>query len=178
MCCWFRRRFAIAGLLIVLASCGPDVKETTSLNARGIDIGQAPPTFRSELLNGNGTFRLSDVNSERVVVTFFASWCLPCIEETKILREHYEVTGRSEFEVVGIVFDDALSDAKRFAKDHDIPWPLVRDDDGSIAKRYGIRGIPVAIFLDAEQRVTTQVFGLTQRERLLDALAVRNDPAP
>lgn len=164
---------AVAIAVLLVPSCGEKVATKAGQDtgtATGIVIGAQVPDFTGMSLDGSQTIRLSDVHARRIVITFWASWCLPCAEETKVLKEHYAKTSRSEFEVIGIAYDDAVSDSRRFARDHNIPWTLLQDTDKTIAHAYGIRGVPVAVFIDAKHVVRTQVFGLTSTGRLEEAL--------
>ena len=169
------RKTAVVFLLMsqLLAACGEQTStSSTDPNgaARGVVIGKAAPAITGTSLDGKRTISLEDVQARHIVVTFWAGWCLPCEEETKVLKQYYSETKRSEFEVIGIAYDEAVSDSLRFAKKHDIPWPLLQDVDKVLAKAYGVRGIPVAVFLDEKHVVQTQVFGLTSLDRLKQAL--------
>jgi peroxiredoxin len=170
------RKQAIAAVLIatlVPVACGEESSSTTPERrgaAQGIVIGKPAPPVTGMSLDGSKSISLKDFHAAHIVVTFWAGWCLPCEEETKVLKQYYAETDRSEFEVVGIAYDEAVSDSQRFARKHDIPWPLLQDVDNTLAKSYGVRGIPIAVFLDHNHVVRTQVFGLTSRERLEEAL--------
>ncbi len=173
----FSRALLFVLLTVSIGSCGEQRNaqrtsdtQANETEARGVVIGEIAPMFSNTTLDGTSSFSLEDIHAKQTVITFWASWCLPCAEETKVLKKHYERTSRKDFEVIGIAYDDALSDARRFARDEEIPWIVLHDPDGTTAKTYGVRGIPVAIFLDADLRVTTQVFGLTSDERLQEAL--------
>ena len=51
-------------------------------------------------------------------------------------------------EVLGIVFEDSTASARGFMKTEDASWPALVDPGGSVARAYGIIGIPDSFFVD------------------------------
>ena len=97
--------FVCAAVVFLFSACGEKATTRSAANegtATGIVVGERVPDFTGLSLDGTKSIRLSDVHARRIVITFWASWCLPCAEETEVLKEHYAKTSRSDFEVIGI----------------------------------------------------------------------------
>lgn len=105
-------------------------------------IGEIAPSISGETLDG-GTFDLADHRGRWVIVNFFATWCTPCIVEHPELvafqERHQELRDAS---VVSVVFDDDPDDARRFFEDRGGSWPVVVDEDRSVAVAYGVPQVP------------------------------------
>jgi len=107
------------------------------------------------LLDGGGTRTLAGYRRDGyVVVNFFASWCDPCAQEAPLLdRLQRTLAGRGT--VVGVAWNDAAGDTRRFVRVHDLSYPVLRDVDGAFARAYGVTGVPETFVLDARGRIVT-----------------------
>jgi cytochrome c biogenesis protein CcmG/thiol:disulfide interchange protein DsbE len=144
--------------------------DTPSAPAGGIDIGSTAPDFKLQRLDG-GDLRLSDLRGHPVVLTFFASWCIPCGEEVPLLQDAlHEHPG--QLEVVGVLYGDAESDARSFLADHGATFPALLDPGFAVSQgAYGVNAIPVTFFVDADGRVVDRAFGITSRAALDEPLS-------
>ena len=67
------------------------------------------------------------------------------------MKELYARFRSNGFEIVGISLDTDKKVLERFIRDHGLPWPQYYDSAGpqsSVAKTYGIEGIPVVWLVD------------------------------
>lgn len=72
------------------------------------DIGSIAPDFSAKDINGT-MITLSDFrNKKYVLLDFWASWCAPCIEDQKYLKEIYKKFSKNDFEIISISRDDDL----------------------------------------------------------------------
>ena len=104
-----------------------------------LSVGEEAPDFQLENQDGE-TVSLSDFAGEYVVVYFYPRANTPgCTTEACEFRDAYD-----EFEDRGVtvlgVSDDPVSDLKAFEDDHDLPFPLLSDEDGSVASAYDSYG--------------------------------------
>jgi cytochrome c biogenesis protein CcmG, thiol:disulfide interchange protein DsbE len=109
--------------------------------------GQVAPLFQTFDLDGNPV-ALSTYRGHRVVLNFWASWCVPCRQEFPLLRQlkaaHPDVI------VLGVVFQDGDSPARAFLKAQRATWPGLRDPNAQIADAYGVHakpGIPISVLV-------------------------------
>lgn len=103
--------------------------------------GEAAPDFSLESHDGR-TISLRDfVGKKNVVLYFYIRDNTPgCTAETCGFRDMHERLKQHDFEIFGISPDDTESHRK-FAKEHDVPFPLLSDKDKQVAKAYGALGI-------------------------------------
>lgn len=118
-----------------------------------LSIGDAAPDFESKTPKGD-PFRLSDYRGKKNVVLFFypGDFTPVCTKEACGFRDMYEELQAADTEVVGVSKDDATSHEK-FAKEHDLAFPLLSDPGSKLAKLFGATH-PVLDLLGRARRMT------------------------
>ncbi len=122
-------------------------------------VGRPAPALVGTTLEGSA-FRLSSLTGRWVYVNFFASWCPPCRQEQPGLVAFASAhRGRGEAALVGVVYDDATSNAESFLAQSGATWPAVADPSGSIALQYGVRGPPETFLVSPDGVVVAHFDG-------------------
>ncbi|MFM9912863.1 MAG: peroxiredoxin [Methylophilaceae bacterium] len=100
-------------------------------------IGAAAPAFR--LANQHGkTEQLSDYQGHWLVLYFYPKDdTYGCTKEACQFRDNSQAVEKLGAKVVGISVDSAQSHAK-FAEKHQLPFTLLADENGDVARRYGV----------------------------------------
>jgi cytochrome c biogenesis protein CcmG, thiol:disulfide interchange protein DsbE len=99
--------------------------------------GQAPSTG----------FTNVDVTKGKLpaLVNFFASWCIPCVEETSTLMDLHQ----QGVPLWGIAYKDSVTAADGFLTRYGDPYHRVaRDADGRTAINFGLYGVPETYVVD------------------------------
>jgi len=103
---------------------------------------------------------LSALGGKWVMVTFWATWCVPCVEEMpKVVRFYDEHTSeRDRFEILAIHSADGKSFAaiqpayQRLVKTkwggQSLPFPLLFDSTGNTQRRWGVETYPTTLLID------------------------------
>jgi cytochrome c biogenesis protein CcmG/thiol:disulfide interchange protein DsbE len=125
--------------------------------------GRPAPEFRLETLAGD-TLALSDLRGHVVLVNFWSSWCLACVDEHPVLVEAAERYGDRGLRVVGVVYQDARENAVRWMQRMGGEWPSVLDPGARTAIDYGVYGVPETFFIDRDGRVAYKQIGPVNRE--------------
>lgn len=102
-----------------------------------IEPGKKAPAFALKDQDGK-TRRLSDYAGQPVVLFFYPKDDTPgCTTEACGFRDNLPSFKGLEAAVLGISILDEASKA-RFAKKHDLPYPLLADEDHEVAEKYGV----------------------------------------
>lgn len=132
-------------------------------------IGSQAPDFTLMSTDGE-TVRLSDLRGRPVIVNFWASWCVPCIEEFPLLRDAAERHAEDDLAIVGVVFDDGPETASAFMEEHGGTWPALLDPDASVASAYAVFGPPETYFIGRDGRIVARQIGQFSERSLEDKL--------
>jgi cytochrome c biogenesis protein CcmG, thiol:disulfide interchange protein DsbE len=102
---------------------------------------------------------LSGYRGKVVVLNFWASWCVPCREESPLLqRWHDRIRGRGGT-VVGVNVLDVRSDAHEFVREHGLTYPMLRDGSGESGETFGVIGYPETFVIDPRGRIVAVTRG-------------------
>lgn len=105
-----------------------------------IAAGDPAPDFSMPDADGN-TINLADLNGQRVVLFFYPRDNTPgCTKEACAFRDVYDDLQAQNVAVFGVSTDNAKSHTK-FATKHNLPFPLLVDEDGEVGTRYGCYGL-------------------------------------
>jgi peroxiredoxin Q/BCP len=113
----------------------------------GIAAGVSAPDFTAKNQDGK-TIRLSDITSKKqfVLMYFYPKDDTPgCTKEACDFRDKYAEIRALNTVVLGVSRQDAASHQKFIAK-HKLPFDLLIDEKGDIAKLYGVGTMPIVGF--------------------------------
>jgi cytochrome c biogenesis protein CcmG/thiol:disulfide interchange protein DsbE len=91
-----------------------------------------------------------------VVLNFWASWCTTCVQELEVLANGSSLHSGVAF--VGANCQDTPDGLGSFEKQHPHPYPAGPIVVGSY-QSYGVAGLPVTFFIDAQGRVVATFAG-------------------
>lgn len=132
------------------------------ISAAAIEIGNEAPNFSLTDVNGKQT-SLSDFKGKAIILDFFASWCPPCRQEVPDFVELQKAYGDKDFTVVGVALVNA-KDAKDFAGEFGVNYPVLVDD-GKVSDLYGpIRSIPTTFILDKSGKIVKMYIGFRTKD--------------
>jgi cytochrome c biogenesis protein CcmG, thiol:disulfide interchange protein DsbE len=175
-----RRRLLMMGPLAVAAAAGGAFWGLLSRMQQGtydphslpsMLIGRKLPAFSLPGQPPSAGFTNADVTAARqpALVNFFASWCIPCIEEAPTLMG----LSRENVSIWGIAYKDQTAAAAAFLDRHGDPYVRVaRDATGSVAINFGLYGVPETYVVDSNGVVRLRWAGG------LSESVVRNTIAP
>jgi peroxiredoxin Q/BCP len=99
------------------------------------DVGQLAPDF--ELEGTDGRFRLSEHRGERVVLLFYpGDNTAVCTRQFCSYRDNADAFGALDATVVGIS-SQSVESHQGWTEKHGLNVPLLADEGGRVAKRYG-----------------------------------------
>ncbi len=116
---------------------------------------------------------LADYRGKVVLITFWATWCYPCMKAIPHEKELLEHFGPEQFAIVGVNADEDPAIAREAVAEHGVPWRSfrVRRDDGtSIADDWHIAGYPTLYLIDAEGVIAGTWLGMPPQIELEQAI--------
>ena len=148
----------LIAFVVVLATREP----ATERRASSPLIGKVTPALAGDTVDG-GSYDIDEHGGQWVVVNFFATWCLPCVQEhPELVRfsEAHAATGDAS--VVSVVYDDDVDEVRAFFARKGGDWPVVADGRQA-AVDYGVVKVPET-YLVAPGGIVVQKYtgGVTQ----------------
>ena len=138
----------LAGAVLTLLplAAGPlrAQKMPTLAPTAGHRVGDLAHDFTLKDLN-NQKHSLKELRGKEVVqVVFWATWCVPCLEEVPKLRAIQEKYRERGVQILGIVVDlnQTKDGVRAAARDMKINYPILWDDGGEVQDRYQVAYIP------------------------------------
>lgn len=121
-------------------------------------MGRAASDFVAPTLDGD-SIGLADLEGKVVILNFWASWCIPCIQEHPYLMEAARRYDADDLQIIGVIYQDTPENARRFMERHGGDWPSILDQDSRIAIDYGVYGVPETYFIGADGQIAHKQIG-------------------
>jgi cytochrome c biogenesis protein CcmG, thiol:disulfide interchange protein DsbE len=162
------RKVLVAGLVVTLPLVG------LMLMSLGRDphrmdsplVGRRAPPFALRPIGGGEPVTLASLRGKTVVVNFWASWCLPCVDEHPVLIAAPQRYG-SDVVFLGIVYEDEEPNVQRFLREHGAAYTSLMDEGGKVSIAYGVYGVPETYFIGPDGTIVNKYVG-PLRPELLD----------
>ncbi len=135
-----------------------DEKLETSLErriqqAKEFKIGNKIPEIEAIDINGT-TIKLSNINKDKIVIVFYASWCPHCQTLLPQINEYYKQN--KNFEVLAISIDSEKEKWENFVVKNDLKFINVCDEKGWYSKPvldYLVYATPTIFVVDKNKTV-------------------------
>ena len=132
--------------------------------------GDLAPDFSFVMPDGT-TQKLSDLQGRPVLLNFWATWCLPCIEEMPALQQAYDAAG-GDLVVLAVNRNELPEAIARFAPRVSVTFPLVANIAGDIGDRYGVTSLPISYFIRSDGTIGAKHIGALSAEMLQERLEI------
>ena len=128
-----------------------------------IEAKRAPLELSFTAVDGRAV-DLAALRGKVVLVDFWATWCVPCMEEMPAVKAVYEKYHAAGLEIIGNSFDKApaatgtprtmektAEQLRKFLADQNMPWPQFYDGNywsNKYSKQFSIDSIPALFVVD------------------------------
>ena len=133
-------------------------------------IQKPAPSVVLQRMEDGAALPLESLRGRPVVVNFWASWCVPCVQEHASLtagaRQNTDVA------FVGVVYEDSPENAKAFLNQRGRSYPIYLDEGAKAAIAFGVYGVPETFFINAQGTIVAKHVGAVDDQSLQERLAV------
>ena len=120
---------------------------------KGVDISHI------QLENEQGEWiAISDFRGEKLIINFWATWCLPCRAEIPMLRGIYSSLKENKKQLIAVNQNESWKTIIRFREKNPMPFPLFKDA-GELSRKLNIRLIPAIAVIDQEGKIESITYG-------------------
>lgn len=126
-------------------------------------VGGPAPEFELTSLAGQ-TIKLSDFKGKFVVLNFWATWCVPCIQEMPEFQKVHRLSEENNIRIIAVNLSEPKKRVAKFALDHHLSFPILLDGFGNTSEKYKVKSLPVTYFISPDGIIVEEIFGgrLTQ----------------
>jgi len=99
--------------------------------------------YREYFTNRDG----NESEAKITIITFWASWCAPCIEELRVLQKAQNKFGKDQVQILAINGDEIDQERKinRVVSDLNLDFEVIIDDSGFYFDMYNVSALPFTI---------------------------------
>lgn len=156
----FRYFFLATGILVLLMAC-----KQTDTDSRG---GYSPAIgerlhmvqFKQLSLTDNVVLDSRQLENQVLLVTFFATWCPPCIQEIPTFIDLQKSYREKGFSVLAFSVDEGDPEPLfRLIKKYGINYPVLLADAEVTRGVGGVTGIPVTFLVNRKGEIVKKYLG-------------------
>ena len=135
----------------------------------GDDVtGEQVPDERWSTFTGEQT-SLADYAGKPVVLNFFGSWCVPCVEEMPAFESvHQDLGDRVAF--VGVAVNDSVEAAQGIVEETGVTYDVGRDAAGRLFAAFGVVNMPSTFLISPEGGILASHPGELSADELRDLI--------
>ncbi|GEM_PF-1353976 len=113
---------------------------------------------------------LSTYKGRWILLSFWASWCGPCMSEMGSLEALSKSVKAAGIDVVGVSVDNSLQEAKKVARGQNLSFDIYFDHTGKARNSYFSTSIPVTYLINPEMKIIGVAKGARKWENFGDDL--------
>lgn len=152
--------FAVVSLLLL--SC----REGATAGKAG---SGAKADFRLKTLEGK-SLGPKDFPGQVVVIDFWATWCVPCHVQARILEPvHRDLKGKGVQFLAANVGEEPET-VRKFVKEKPFPYPVLLDPEDKVSSSLGVLALPTLIVVDKKGKISYVHSGLADADTVRKAI--------
>ncbi len=130
--------------------------------------GRSAPDFKLENVQGDYVSLKDELGGGPVLLSFWATWCKPCIEEMTKYKDIYSIYKDKGLKVLAISIDDerTVAKVKPFVRSKNYPFPVLLDTNSDVARKYYAQNIPYSVLLDKSGNIIYTHLGYMKGDEL------------
>ncbi|MFV1984493.1 MAG: redoxin domain-containing protein [Thiohalomonadales bacterium] len=114
------------------------------------------PDFQEVFLDGTQV-KLADYRGNSVLIHFWATWCQICALEQNSIEA---ISKDNNIITIAMNSGEAM-EIQNFMEENKLSFPVIIDEDGVLANRYGVRGVPANFIVNSDGIIEYTEIGYT-----------------
>jgi peroxiredoxin len=102
---------------------------------------------------------LRELRGKIVFLNFWATWCLPCIEEMPAIEKLHQKLVEHGLVVLAVNFQEGPERVKDFFTEQNLTFTALLDRDGKVAELYQVWGLPVSVVINKRGEIVGRAVG-------------------
>ena len=131
-----------------------------------LTAGAGVPDFNLVTTSGESV-SLEKYRGKVVMIDFWQTWCLPCVEELPHLRALQAKYRNQGLVILGIVGKADKDDSRvlpELMRENKIDYPILIDEKGMVASQYSVSGYPHVFVIDRKGKLAFDKLGYQRGE--------------
>ncbi|GAB4286924.1 MAG: thiol-disulfide oxidoreductase ResA [Ignavibacteriaceae bacterium] len=131
-------------------------------------IGKSAPDFKLKNIEGSYVQLSSELGDGPVLLSFWATWCKPCVEELAEFSGIYNQYRDKGFKMFAISTDNekTVAKVKSFVRSRGYNFPVLLDTNSEVARMYYARAIPFSVLINKEGKIIYSHLGYMKGDEL------------
>jgi len=126
------------------------------------------PNFKTENLDGESFELNSEVGEGPILLSFWATWCKPCLDELNEYKKIYKEYKDKGFKMFAISTDDerTVAKVKPLVKSKAFEFPVLLDTNLDVARLYYAQSVPYSVILDKKGMIIYSHLGYMKGDEI------------
>lgn len=125
------------------------------------------PSFRLEDVVTGKEIDSRSFKGKSLLITFFATWCPPCLQEIPGLIRLQDEYGKKRFSVVGFSVDQEKGVVQELIAKKGINYPVMMADNAITRQFGGVYGVPTSFLVNGNGTIVKQYPGYVSHADLV-----------
>lgn len=131
--------------------------------------GRKAPNFKLEDVDGKSFNLKNEIGQGPILLSFWATWCKPCVEELAHFQKLFEDLKDTDFKMFGISIDSekSMAKVKPYIKAKGFTFPVLLDPNSNVARDYYALNVPFSVLIDKNGNIFYSHSGYKKGDELL-----------
>jgi len=93
------------------------------------------------------TVSLNDFKGKLILMNFWATWCAPCLEEMRVIRQVHDQWREKGLVVLSINMGESAARVRGYAKRYALSFPVLLDPNTELFVKLDVRTLPTSLLV-------------------------------